>query len=122
MSNRCSLSLSVSLLLCLSSSSSAQVRVHVVDSSGAPGTPFTDIAAAITAAHSGDVLLVRHYLDYAYGHAFPGKRLSVVGEAGPNAPQEHRIQTPYVSGLGANDFVLFQNVDLRNDLQSVSYA
>jgi len=105
-------------LTCLSSLAPAQSQVHVVDSTGAPGTDFTSIDAAIAAAASGDVLLVRQYLDRAPGHSFPAKRLTLVGEPG----RVSEIRAPFVGGLGANDFVLFQGLDLRNDVAAVSHA
>lgn len=55
-------------------------QTFVVDASGAPGTQFTSIVAAVGAVPSGSVLLVRQgsYLPFAIS----GKALTVLGESG----------------------------------------
>lgn len=57
--------------------------VFVVDVSGGPGTDFTSIAAALSNAQNGDILLVRSGV--YEGFASDGKAVTVVADEGANA-------------------------------------
>lgn len=62
-----------------------QGRVHVVDQAGGPGSDFTSIGAAVSAAMSGDVVLVREGRfgrDDFFDFIVNGKSLTVVAELG----------------------------------------
>lgn len=87
----------------------AQTETHVVDTSGAPGTDFAELAAAVAAAGNGDVIFVRRYdiPSFQPPIVLAGKGLTIVGEAGPNPP---RIPALSVTGLAADDFFLLQGV------------
>lgn len=91
----------------------AQSATHVVDSSGAPGTDFTDLGSAIAAARNGDVLYVRRYdinlppLTWAW-ISLAGKGLTIVADEGVNRPW---IDAITVTGLSVDDFVLLQGLE-----------
>lgn len=57
--------------------------VFVVDVSGGPGTDFTSIAAALSNAQNGDILLVRSGV--YEGFASDGKAVTLVADQGANA-------------------------------------
>ena len=62
----------------------AQGSVHVVDAQGGPGSTHTTLATAVSAAATGDVLLVRAG-DYAQGASGDGLRLEGKGLIAPAA-------------------------------------
>jgi hypothetical protein len=95
-------------LLALSSAASAQTQVHVVDSTGAG--EFTTIAAAIAAAESGDIVLLRagdYFSPSPQGVVLDGtKTLAVVADS--STPL--RTATLDVENVLATNHVLVQRL------------
>jgi hypothetical protein len=89
-----------------------QGQVHVVDAAGGPGSDFTSVAAAVSAASDGDVVLVRagDYLDFD-GIFLTGKGLTVVTEPGASVVTD-RIR---ILDLPSSSQVLIQGLDFQTD-------
>jgi len=89
-----------------------QGQVHVVDAAGAPGSDFTSLSAAVSAASDGDVVLVRagDYLDFD-GIFLTGKGLSVVAEPGASVVTD-RIR---ILDLPSSSQVLIQGLQFTTD-------
>lgn len=80
----------------------AQRQVFVVDAAGGPGSNFSDLPAAVLAAQSGDVLLVRPG-DYAGFRT--GKGLTILGGSGVRLVRSSSLFAPalQVMDLPANE-------------------
>jgi hypothetical protein len=89
-----------------------QGQVHVVDAAGGTGSDFTSLAAAVSAASDGDVVLVRagDYLDFD-GVFLTGKGLTVVAEPGA-AVVTDRIR---VLDLPSSSQLLVQGLSFQTD-------
>jgi len=87
--------------------------VLVVDAAGGPGADFTSLQAAVDAAASGDLLLVRSG-DYG-GLLIDGKALSVVADTGADVSVAFTapLQRTEVRHLPAGANVLLQGLRLR---------
>ncbi len=94
--------------LAFPAAATAQGAVHVVDAAGGPGSDFTSISQAASAAANGDVLLVRAG-DYGQEVGLNGKGLTVVAEAGATV----ELNAINVDNLPAARFALFQALEVR---------
>jgi hypothetical protein len=88
----------------------AQARVWVVDAAGGPGSQFTDLAEAITAASRGDVLRVRAG---SYGAIQVTKALSIFGEPGASLSRATAAEAALlVDGIPTGDQVSIAGFDI----------
>ncbi len=94
--------------LLLSASAASAQNVHVVDVAGGPGSDFTSIFNAVSAAQSGDVLLVREG-DYFEPVKILGKSLVIAVEPGADVS----VDTVVVQNLAADDMVSVRGLRVR---------
>src|SRR5262245_45172512 len=101
------------VLLSCASSIAAQGQVLVVDAAGGPGSDFTDVPSAVSAAVDGDVLLVRSgsYLVDELAIALDGKGLTLVADSGASVA----VGSLDVQDLPAGHFTLLQGLDLHGE-------
>lgn len=99
---------SVLLLLLLSATPPlAAQQVHVVDDDGGRGVDFTTLSAAVTAASSGDVLLVKSGT-YAGGFTIDGKALVIASDADATVDLQAGVAT--VKNLSAGQTVTLRGL------------
>lgn len=103
------------VLLVLAAIAVAQTT-WTVDRFNRPGAQFTDLPAAVAAAASGDVILLRATTadpaDSYLAPAVQGKGLTILGEMGPGLPRVVVTGSWYVNAIPANAAVIVSNVHI----------
>jgi len=101
--------LQLALLCALAAPLGAQA-VHVVDISGGPGSSFTTVNDAISAAADGDVVLVRSG-SYAEVATIVGKSLTLQGD--PLSGPLPRVDAIVITDLDAGEAVTVRDIHLQ---------
>lgn len=106
----------VCFLVLLCSAVRAQTT-WVVDLFNRPGAHFTDLPAAVAAASSGDLILLRatttSLADSYLAPTIQGKGVTILGETGPGLPRVNVTGIWSIDGVPAGDNMLISNLHMR---------
>lgn len=104
------------LLFAFLSSAICAQTTWVVDLFNRPGAHFTDLPAAVTAASSGDVILLRattaSLADSYLAPTIQGKGVTILGEVGVGLPRVQVTGAWNISGIPLGEVVILSNLSM----------
>lgn len=90
----------------------ARTSVLVVDAGGSPGSQFTSVAAAVTAAANGDIILV-HAGTYSNFLLNTSKDVTIVGDGAVTIGTPFDSSSNLIANIAASARVVLRNLSLR---------